>query len=661
MMNRAAALAVLSILACGSAVAEEGVEAPPALFVVNPQSLAQERSIAAAVQIAREELARAGLGVPFAPGEVREIALREAAMIALERNITLKRADLAKAMTERTLQEARAVFDPVFGVTTTASFTRSFKRVNHTDRWKPHTERVLVGRSDSKGLFDCTYEKALDSSGDDRGKACHVITFGTPVMTRRGIEPRPRSPVIAIQFNKDRPEGYYPDDVVANDPAKTAPAGTGNFSAGLSVFQQLPWGSSVNLTLALLHQQRYFGLNSQNGLEPTYGTYGRPFFSNMTIAATVPLPGTKNFGAMASAEFGIKTASLSIQAAELDLRGTLNDVLFEVDSLFWSLVGTVLRLQSANDALYMARSLHERVERRVAEGAASEGDRRQADAQYARMQSNQQAIYQSYVTLSGQLAQRLDVAQANVLLVPVGFLKPLSMAPVRIRQPERILESPTYQRQALAVRIAGLVHAQRVAQTRPDLSMTGNLQLRQSGSFGYADIYNSLAHLIDTDSVTATLGFALNYPIGNRAARAGAARSGLEIERQELLLRKVAEASRNDFENAKIRMSGARARLPIAKRAIDAAAEVYERSERLEEAGLAGAYETLSKLTALLDAESSYIQALVDLRQSESALLNSMGAMAEYFGLRTAQTPADEARLNYLRQSGDLQYWGGPR
>lgn len=191
-----------------------GAAIPPSIFVIDPQSLTQERARNKVVDQVRDALSHSGVDPLYAPAATSELALRDAALEALRRNLDIKRSGLAKAVAERALIEAQAVFDPVFVASTSATLNNSFRRVEHPDnKYKPATERVLVGATDSKGVFRCTPAAAQVTQGVDQGVACYVITLS------------PRSAVLTQQFTRNRPEGDYGSTEDANKPSPFRPRG----------------------------------------------------------------------------------------------------------------------------------------------------------------------------------------------------------------------------------------------------------------------------------------------------------------------------------------------------------------------------------------------------------------------------------------------------
>jgi len=626
-----------------------GLEVPSQIFVLDAQSLSQERTRNKVVGVTREALTKSGTAPLYAPAATSELALREAAIEALRRNLDIKRGGIARASAERALIEADAVFDPVFAASANAALNYQFRRIEYPNsKFKASTERVPVGATDSKSLFACSAAAAALTQGADQGRACYVITFPN------------RSVVTTLQYTQNRPEGFYPSTVNANVPSPNAPRNDEVYNGTVSIFQQLPWGPSLNLSLNTKRQQTYYVTDTLNGLGPLYHSYYRPYFTTISVGATLPLPYTKNFGPTASADVQSDIARHNIDAAELDVRGVINSTLLQVDALYWQLVGTVGSMEAANQSLALAEKQRASVKRLFDQGFVTESDRNQIDAQVSRIRTQQQQLFGSYVTASEAMRKLLD-GKEDALILPVGYQALMKRPAADIVEPDRILNNPLYQRQAVAVRIASLLRAQAEAQTRPDLTGTATVTMAECCTFGYRDLSGSLTRAFTSrDQLVATFALLYQRPIGNRAAWAALDAADHGLNQQAMALHAVELATREDFETARGALASARERVRIAEGAVKVAQEVHESAAAQQDLGLVAAYETIARLTALLSARTQLVQAQVDLRTAEARLLASVGALAERYGEMTAQTGIDLERLALLRESGALKHFGGP-
>ena len=68
-------------------------------------------------------------------------------------------------------------------------------------------------------------------------------------------------------------------------------------------------------------------------------------------------------------------------------------------------------------------------------------------------------------------------------------------------------------------------------------------------------------------------------------------------------------------------MVSARQRIEDSRRRLDIVRSLYERAVRLEAGGVVSAYETINRLSTLLDAQLNHVQARIDAQTAETRLL----------------------------------------
>ena len=645
------------------APAPDALEVPPGMFTLDAARIADERTGNAVVAAAREALARTG--VLFAPLEIREIGLRDAVMAALQRNLDIKRSGLSKSVVERALTEAEAVFDPVFTVSASGSMSRDFDRVERPMQWKPATQEYKRGQqiktSESiENVFLCgDMIDILEQPEDmqvrfltgrlvtpDANGECHVRVLPAT------------APVALVSFDKQRVAGYYPVHKQASIKSSTGQDESYTGAGGVS--QRLPWGGSIDVSIASTYHDTYYTNNPNDPLTRSYGSYKRPWTSRASLSTGHALPYTKNFGDGDDSRLAIDVARINLNIADFAVRGIVNQTLQTVDELYWSLVGAVHRLNAAAGSVALAEETSRRMQKKMELGLATESNRAQVEAQLARLRATQQQLFGDYVTASETLREALN-EQDEVLILPVGYSAALDNPPEAPAGPANVLDSPDYLRAETAVRIAMRVRDTRVAQTRPDLSISSGVQLGQSNAvFGYSSISESVRNLISYDTASASIGILYRRPVLNRAAKAAVTIAESEIARQTLLLHQVETQIRGEYEAARIQMVSARQRIEDSRKRLEIVRGLYERAVRLEAGGVVTAYETIGRLGTLLDAQLNHVQARIDVQTAQTRLLAAVGALADRYGERVAQTADDRQRIAHLRQTGGMVTFGGP-
>jgi outer membrane protein TolC len=169
-----------------------------------------------------------------------------------------------------------------------------------------------------------------------------------------------------------------------------------------------------------------------------------------------------------------------------------------------------------------------------------------------------------------------------------------------------------------------------------------------------------MKNLITYDTASASIGILYRRPILNRAAKAAVTIAESDIARQTLLLHQVETQIRGEYDAARIQMVSARQRIEDSRKRLDIVRNLYERAVRLEAGGVVTAYETIGRLGTLLDAQLSHAQARIDVQTAETRLLAAVGALADRYGERVAQTADDRQRIALLKKTGGMVTFGGP-
>jgi outer membrane protein TolC len=457
---------------------------------------------------------------------------------------------------------------------------------------------------------------------------------------------------------KQRVAGYYP---VHKEASTKSPTGQDeSYTGGGGVFQRLPWGGTIDVSIVSTYHDAYYTNNPNDPVTRSYGLYERPWTSRGSLNASHALPYTRNFGDGDDSRLAIDVARINLDIADFAVRGVVNQTLLSIDGLYWSLVGAIQRLNAAAGAVALAEDTSRRTQKKMELGLATESNRAQVAAQLDRLRATQQQLFGDYVTASESLREALN-ERDEMLILPVGYSAALDNPPEAPTGPANVLDSPDYLRAETAVRIAMRVRDTRVAQTRPDVSISSGVQVGQSNAiFGYASVTESLQNLISYDSASASIGILYRHPIRNRAAKAAVTIAESDVARQTLLLHQIETQIRGDYETARIQMVSARQRIDDSRKRLDIVRSLYERAVRLEAGGVVSAYETISRLGTLLDAQLSHVQARIDAQTAETRLLAAVGALADRYGERVAQTPEDRQRIAQLRKTGGMVTFGGP-
>jgi outer membrane protein len=139
---------------------------------------------------------------------------------------------------------------------------------------------------------------------------------------------------------------------------------------------------------------------------------------------------------------------------------------------------------------------------------------------------------------------------------------------------------------------------------------------------GYSD---SWQHLADADGYQWNLGFAVEYPLGNRAERSRYQQSKLLKERSIMDLKNLEDQIALEIKVALENIKSSSDRIAVAERTVALAGKSLSQEEGRLKAGLSDTFRILLFQKALIDAKVSRILAQVEYQKSLARLYRSMG------------------------------------
>ncbi len=146
----------------------------------------------------------------------------------------------------------------------------------------------------------------------------------------------------------------------------------------------------------------------------------------------------------------------------------------------------------------------------------------------------------------------------------------------------------------------------------------------QAGGYG-----NLLAQIARRNYPNYTAGFALNFPLRNRAAQADYVTSTLEIRQNELALQKSVNQVRVDVQNAVIGLRQALARYNAAVKARVLQEQTLEADQKKHALGAATVYQVVQDQRDLASAQSVETQAMANYSHARIAFDQAMGVTLE--------------------------------
>jgi outer membrane protein TolC len=543
---------------------------------------------------------------------------------SLRHNLPLRMSERDADKVKQAVQEAEAVFYPVF--------------------------RVSVGKSDS-----FTYDRYQTGQVYQK-KFQPAITGGDPYLdipTAASTDPQIDRMGYIVQTEATVNKSYMLHKKQHPSSAHTT------WSGSLSVNQQLPWGQQLSLSKVTTRTDTYYDPRRKKSWNAPWA---------VTVTANALLPFGKNFGIWSPMNVSLKQSKLQAKKVDWTLKSTVNSILAQTTLAYWDLVQKVENLKVALQNQEDLEVQVARAERMLAAGRITRYGHAQiatelAHAKVAVMQGKEAMISTS--TNLSAIIEDDQKAVAGSLILPVEYFSRLdtrhevdwkkAVATALNRRPE--LKAKKLDTQA-----SKLEQNLRINQARPDILVSISKTLKQdSSTYGKTSIGESWSDTFKPDSNAFNAGVTYTYPWQNRAAKAALSRSGMAMEDSRLSEQRQRQLINREVNDALTTLSSANAR-------IDSATSYEKLADIALKKGLkrwqvkADIRETelVKKSRDLLNARLSRIAATIAYKQAETRLLFAQGIIAEQVAAQSALNDFDRHRLLVLSSSGATPYFSQP-
>ncbi|MBF0180568.1 MAG: TolC family protein [Magnetococcales bacterium] len=542
-------------------------------------------------------------------------------LAGLRKNLSLHRGSLDAARVGHAIQEAEAVFDPVFQLTLGHSASMQYDRKRTALMYYKYMAPSILEHDPGIGGL---------ALYDPRKPGPHVneIAFGEQKSSRQAEE-------IAVSTRQ-----------------KGNPFLTHSESLGIS--QQLPWGAVLNLTQTLTRKRNYDTVNDTR--------WHAPWGGSLEGQLMIPLPFTRNFGRLAPQDVAIKQAGLAKEGADWALRSQINRTLLQMDLAYWNLAERIEILLADVANQRVAKDVADAMARKLDAGRVTLYGKQQADAELARARTLITTGWKGVLEASHALAVLIedDAEQLrNRVYLPMGFharMEESAKTRLGSEMLRAIKDHPDMQGKEAALRSNDLEVEFRKNQTRPDLAVNAAMaQSHDNSVYGYEHLGAALTHLDDPDKRTQKYGITFTRTLGNRAAETDHATAKLTREMNRVDRRALENGLSRALMDAAAGLSGAAARLETAQ-ANEALARQAEQAgrRRWETMGDVSEVELVLKQRDLHRAILSQVTARMDLKRAESRLFAAQGSLAQALGHQNAMNDFDRYRLQLLSDSGAL-------
>lgn len=160
---------------------------------------------------------------------------------------------------------------------------------------------------------------------------------------------------------------------------------------------------------------------------------------------------------------------------------------------------------------------------------------------------------------------------------------------------------------------------------------------RPAGSIPTSGYTDTLSELVDSSAPDKGIGFTLNIPIRNRAARAAQVRSELEYGQAQMRLQQIENQVRIEVRNAQFAVQQNRDSVNSAQAAVDLARESLSAEQEKFELGASTPTLVLQYQTQLADSERTLMSATAAYEKASTELDRATGRLLERAGIQISQ------------------------
>ncbi len=624
-------------------------EAPSGVLLKDlrtPRGIAQEQALQALIEAASADPQKSGTWRRLEARTLAPLSPQELALSTLEKNLTIS-VDRDEALRARqALQEAAAVFDPVL----TLSF--GFRRRETFDRTLPGTveaqvflPRIAADPEQTGPLTDPNDPDRFDLNDPNAQRG--VILLDDTARRETGIE---RIVYTNVRTARTRQE----ETIFASREDPNGPSDRFDYTVALD--QQLPWGARYNVSMLTADQEVFYDRRGNS--------YGASWASSLLFNLEVPLPGAKDFGPYAPFDTQRKLADKTRERAFWSLQSTINDTLLGANLAYLNLLEALesLAIQIENRKLLAEQLAF--TSRLLEARQATAYDLAQVEGELARAQAAEEAAANRFIAASDALSTLIEDSPQVVkesVYVPRGYSSWLAR-PLDFNETAALALAQQNQPLLQVGRVdqdrSEILRRQARQQVRPDIAVNAQIESIQNGSvYGYKSFGGSWGAIADPDTLSQSYGIRYRYPFGNRSFDARLTQATSQVSDSRVQLRQTSNDVIRDVNDALTSIKTSRTRIARSNEQLEAAEAAFDSLARREEASAdVNRNELILIVRRLLSARLAHINALIDNKRAESALLAAQGLLSRHYGPWTSHNAFESHRLEQLASSGLFQH-----
>ncbi len=612
-------------LCCSSGVSAQDGNVLPLKKLLNVGELEQRDTIKEFVeqQLRGEDVA--GAAANFRGRDFVFLPIQSAVLEGLRKKLAVQIARDNVDVSRQLIREAEAVFDPTFSIS--LGYSRS-----NTHR------RTKYGYVNTKAFGPINGPASAVDIPPAQNDLPHVIKLGFRTFKRQ------TAVLKVITANSPKEFGD------ADDPT--------TLTVGVS--QQLPWGPSLSIAVApSYHHRAYDDLGN---------SFNADFTSKGVLSLAIPIPGTKDFGPLATQDVAIKQAHIEDERRGWEVKSLINTSLRDINTAYWEQVRAI-------ENLHVAIENRKLVEEQVA------STRRLFDARVA-TSYDKSLVEEELATaiLSEEIARNLVVAVGHALTgliedseqglrktvyFPVDYMDYLTSTLEFDAQGivDRGLKNrPDLLSRQVSSKASNLNRDYFEQQTKANLWFATTWTSKQKGQdaeeYGYQKVWDSMRHTVKPDSLDQNFTLSYTRPALNRSANAQYASARYSAMSQRHSVSQARDLVVADINNALSAVASARRRVESANETVKLSQFALDRLQRRREVGgSVGALELLTTVRAVLNAKLARVSALVDNKIAEIQLLHADGSIAHQYPEQLARNDFEKRRLALLSENNALSWF----
>lgn len=379
------------------------------------------------------------------------------------------------------------------------------------------------------------------------------------------------------------------------------------------------------------------------GSEDFFNLIPDTYNSGLTLGFSHPL--LRNYG-LSINRTSIEQARNSLSITEAQLQDQVLEVVRQVESAYWSLVGAIKQREVAQTSLELAEDFLRQTKIKVDVGTLPPIEITTAEAELAARQEGMIVAENTVRDREDDLRALMRVPQASELWdTPIEPTDEPTFVKVEIdldRAIGQAVERRAPIKQAeLELRNAELTERYRRNQLKPDLRVQANytssgnsfefvpnpdtmLLEREDGTRG-----DSFSEIVDLDNTNWTVGLSMTLPLGNRDARARHVQSRIALEEAALQLDQAEQTLRVEVRKAVRAVATARRRVDSARVNMELQERRMEAERKRYENGLSTSFQVLESQRDFLQARSDEIGAVIDYNQALVSLSRVTGTLLQ--------------------------------